>query len=248
VKDYIINWIKDYAEKGNFKLVIGVSGGVDSGTVSTLCANTGIETHIVTMPIYQNEEQLKLAREHMTDLQSKFPTTVHTHEYDLTHAFDSLRGSLPGLDDELGWANTRSRLRMITLYQIAHRFGGIVVGTGNKVEDFGVGFYTKYGDGGVDIAPIADLSKTEVRELAKELGVIQGIVDAKPTDGLWDDDRTDEDQIGASYEELEWAMDFKEDPKVLTGREKEVYNIYMDFHRQNKHKMEPIPICKPPRG
>jgi NAD+ synthase len=237
----IIDWIKDYSEKNNnLKLVVGVSGGVDSALVSTLCAMTGIDTHVVSMPIHQKENQLSLAKQHIEWLKSKFQN-VYTHEHDLTESFEHYKNTMMVYDDSLGWANTRSRFRMITLYLIANYCKGIVVGTGNKVEDFGVGFFTKYGDGGVDISPIADLTKTEVRNMAKKVGVIDGIIQAKPTDGLWEDDRSDEDQIGASYEELEWAMEYMEQ---LDDRKKKVLKIYEKFHNQNEHKMNPIPVFK----
>ena len=241
MKDQIVKWLKDYSEPHNFKFIIGVSGGVDSGVVSTLCAMTGIETHIVTLPLQQKEEQLVIARKHMVDLTARFDNVI-AHEHDLTDLYLKLNSTLGEYDSELGWANSKSRLRMVTLYQMAAHFGGIVVGTGNKVEDFGVGFYTKYGDGGVDISPIADLTKTEVRALAKELNVIEDIILAKPTDGLWEDDRTDEEQIGATYEELEWAMSFDRPPANLTDRQKEVIAIYDGFHSRNQHKMQPIPV------
>ena len=237
----IIEWIKDYSKNNNnLKLVVGVSGGVDSALVSTLCAMTGIETHVVSMPIHQKEEQLTLARTHIEWLKNTFEN-VYSHEHDLTESFENYKSNLISYDDKLGWANTRSRFRMVTLYLIANFVKGIVVGTGNKIEDFGVGFFTKYGDGGVDISPIADLTKTEVREMAKKLGVSESIVSAKPTDGLWEDDRTDEDQIGASYEELEWAMEYLQD---LDDRKKKVLEIYKKFHEQNEHKMKSIPVFK----
>ena len=237
----IIDWIKTYSvNNNNLKLVVGVSGGVDSALVSTLCAMTGIETHVVSMPIHQKEEQLTLAKTHIEWLKSTFEN-VYSHEHDLTESFENYKLNLMFYDDKLGWANTRSRFRMVTLYLIANFVKGIVVGTGNKIEDFGVGFFTKYGDGGVDISPIADLTKTEVREMAKKLGVSESIVSAKPTDGLWEDDRTDEDQIGASYEELEWAMEYLQD---LDDRKKKVLEIYKKFNEQNTHKMNAIPVFK----
>ena len=184
LSDNIIKWLTDYSKTGNFKFVIGVSGGIDSAVVSTLCASTGIETYVVTLPLHQKEEQLELARKHIHHLTQNY-SNVTANEHDLSAVFDVLKDNLSVYDNELGWANSKSRLRMISLYQLASYVGGIVVGTGNKVEDFGVGFYTKYGDGGVDISPIADLTKTEVRFLAKELNVIEEIILAKPTDGLW---------------------------------------------------------------
>jgi len=241
LENKISQWIKDYCEANNFKCVIGVSGGIDSALVSTLCAMTGIETHLITMPILQKPEQLDLAHAHMKSLSDRF-SNVKCYDKDLTQTFLSLKNCLSEFDNDLGWANSRSRLRMITLYQLATHVGGLVIGTGNKVEDFGVGFFTKYGDGGVDLSPIADLSKTEVRKLAKDVGVIESILKAKPTDGLWDDDRNDEEQIGASYEELEWAMSYAGDLDTLTSREQEVIAIYQGFHQRNKHKVLPIPI------
>ncbi|RLA02424.1 MAG: NAD(+) synthase [Gammaproteobacteria bacterium] len=243
LKDRIVAWLTEYSKTADFKFVIGVSGGIDSAVVSTLCAMTGIDTYVVTLPLQQKEEQLLIARKHMADLASKY-SNVTTNEHDLTDIFVTLSNNLSEYDNELGWANSKSRIRMITLYQLATHVGGIVVGTGNKVEDFGVGFFTKYGDGGVDISPIADLTKTEVRTLAKELDVIEEVIIAKPTDGLWDDDRTDEEQIGASYEELEWAMEFSGNPDSLTAREREVLEIYSGFNSRNKHKMLPIPMFK----
>ena len=194
------------------------------------------------MPIHQAPTQLQRAHDHIKWLKMNFPNILSL-EYDLTTTFETFKLLFP-TDDLLALANSRARLRMTTLYQVAAENKGIVVGTGNKVEDFGVGFYTKYGDGGVDISPIADLTKTEVRQLAKDLGINNEIIIAPPTDGLWGDDRTDEDQIGASYEELEWAMEFRGDPTTLTGRNKEVYYIYNNFNTKNKHKMLPIPIFK----
>jgi len=237
----LIHWLVDYSKIGNFKFVIGVSGGIDSAVVSTLCAMTGIDTYVVTLPLQQKSEQLDIARKHIAHLTTNF-TNVTANEIDLTDAFLALKNTLSDYDNDLGWANSKARLRMVTLYQLATYVGGIVVGTGNKVEDFGVGFFTKYGDGGVDISPIADLTKTEVRSLAKELGVIEDIIIAKPTDGLWDDDRTDEEQIGASYEELEWVMAYEGDVELLKGREKVVHEIYTGFNSRNKHKMVEIPM------
>jgi NAD+ synthase len=248
--DKIVEWIRNYANNANMKsLIVGVSGGVDSGLVSTLCAMTGIPTYVVSMPIRQAVDQLSRARAHMEDLKSKYDNVIKV-EIDLSNAFFAFEKEMVEhplvFDMPLGMANSRSRYRMMTLYQIASSFRGLVVGTGNKVEDFGVGFYTKYGDGGVDISPIADLYKTEVREMAREIGVIPEIADAIPTDGLWEDGRNDEDQIGASYEELEWAMKYSEisDNKELTNREMEVLKIYSSFHEKNLHKMNPIPVFK----
>ena len=243
LKNNIISWLSDYSKSGNFKFVVGISGGIDSAVVSTLCAMTGVETHVVTLPLQQKQEQLTIARDHIAYLEQNYPN-VKSNEHDLTDTFLALKSTLGEYDNDLGWANSKSRLRMITLYQLATYVGGIVVGTGNKVEDFGVGFFTKYGDGGVDLSPIADLTKTEVRTLARELGIIEEVILAKPTDGLWEDDRNDEEQIGATYEELEWAMAFSGDPDTLGDRQKTVLTIYNDLHSKNKHKMVPIPMFK----
>jgi len=263
---YIVNWLKDYSDKSGTKgFVVGVSGGIDSALTSTLCAMTGKKTLLLEMPIYQAASQVSRAQEHIYWLKNKY-THVSDERVELTQTFDQLLGALPKAQDEahlnLALANTRSRLRMTTLFYFAGLHGLLVAGTGNKIEDFGVGFFTKYGDGGVDLSPIADLTKTEVYELAKELGVNQSILVAPPTDGLWGDDRTDEDQIGASYPELEWAMDYIEKYKHRTGqiwqkgmekdadvgdREKEVLAIYWRMHSANRHKMEPIPVCILPR-
>lgn len=253
----IVKWIKSYADDNGIQsLVVGVSGGVDSALVSTLCCKTGINTIVVSMPIYQEGNQLTRARDHMSSLVSKF-SNAKKIEIDLSDVFTKFEESIDGSDpdpipfSEIGFANSRSRLRMTTLYQIASAHDGIVVGTGNKVEDFGVGFFTKYGDGGVDISPIADLTKTQVWQLAKALGVSAEIVEAEPTDGLWGDDRCDEDQIGASYEELEWAMEalrvgqtLGEFKGLLSKRQDKVIEIYLDFHNRNHHKMIPIPTYR----
>lgn len=240
----ISNWIKEYAEQAKItSLVVGISGGIDSALVSTLSAMTGLKTYIVSMPIRQEFSQLKRAKNHAQWLENKFSNIVYV-EKNLTDLFDIFNNIFwDDFNAEISFANSKSRLRMITLYQIAGSIKGLVVGTGNKVEDFGVGFYTKYGDGGVDISPIANLTKTEVREISKELGIINEIIIASPTDGLWSDNRTDEQQIGASYEELEWAMNY--DGKAnLNERQKEVLVIYNKFNSLNKHKMLPIPVCK----
>tara|TARA_Y100001970_G_scaffold169126_1_gene206812 strand:+ start:118 stop:861 length:744 start_codon:yes stop_codon:yes gene_type:complete len=243
IKDYqqlkfdIDRWLKDYYYFYGIKaFVVGVSGGIDSAVVSTLCAKTDLPTYILTMPLHSNRENTELSNAHAKSLVYKYPNVFNVN-VDLTRTYDSF---MSWMDDEftsneLANANTKSRLRMVALYQVAGSVGGIVVGTGNKVEDYGIGFYTKYGDGGVDIAPIADLYKTEVRELGKYLSVDERIIDAIPTDGLWDDDRKDEDQIGASYEELEEAMERG------TGNAVEILE---KFNTQNKHKMEPIPTFK----
>jgi NAD+ synthase len=244
----ITNWIKDYSNTANLKtLVIGISGGVDSALVSTLCALTKLEVILVSMPIRQKKDQLDRARTHAMWLCENFDN-VGFIEKDLTSIFNLFESLFS--DDEknsLSLANSRSRLRMVTLYQIAASKNGLVVGTGNKIEDFGVGFFTKYGDGGVDISPIADLTKTEVRELAKKLGISDAILNAKPTDGLWDEDKSDEDQLGATYEELEYAMSYLESPDnniILSERQNRVIEIYQSFNTRNKHKMIGIPIFK----
>jgi len=242
----ISEWIRKYAdENGISALVVGVSGGIDSAVTSTLCAKTGLETIVVNMPIHQDSSQYSMAKRHIEWLESGWGN-VNSHLVDLTESYDSYVGNaLDGLEiSEISLANTRARLRMTTLYAIAGSRRGIVVGTGNKVEDFGVGFYTKYGDGGVDISPIADLLKSEVYALAEEMGVIEDIRNSIPNDGLWADGRTDEDQIGATYEELEWAMrqvagTQRED---FSDRQKEVMEIYQKLHDSNSHKMRPIPI------
>jgi len=239
----ISNWLKEYLNNNNLDtFIIGVSGGIDSALTSTLCASTGKRTILLSMPIHQAPNQLQRAHNHISWLKKNYDN-VESIEYDLTNVFETFK-SLFHNENQLALANSRARLRMTTLYQVAAENKGIVVGTGNKVEDFGVGFYTKYGDGGVDISPIADLTKTEVRQLAKEMGVANEIIQAPPTDGLWGDNRTDEDQIGASYEELEWAMDYKGNPDDLFGRNREVYYIYQNHHKSNQHKMLPIPIYK----
>jgi NAD+ synthase len=232
----IVSWLKDYAEQFNIKaFVIGVSGGIDSAVSSTLAAKTGLPVYTLGMPIYQKEEQETLSDAHLEWLESNFSNVV-VQKFDLSKVFNTFEFTMREFGaDKHALANSRSRLRMVTLYQVATTVGGIVVGTGNKVEDYGVGFYTKYGDGGVDIAPIADLYKTEVWELGKHFGVDERIINAAPTDGLWDDGRTDEDQLGASYVQLEEAMEYGTGPGV---------EVLQKFNSQNKHKMEPIPTFK----
>ena len=236
---FISNWIKNYVEEMPSKaesLVIGVSGGIDSSVSSTLCAMTGIRTIILSMPIKQKSSQHNLSLKHQDWLVKNFKN-IEAHTINLDQLFKIFESSLSEFDNDLGMANSRARLRMTTLYQAAAANKGIVVGTGNKVEDFGVGFYTKYGDGGVDISPIADCNKTEVWEMGRELKILKEIIDAAPTDGLWDDNRTDEGQLGLSYFELEEAMN---NTKSI-NREK-----YEKIRKLNLHKMEPIPVCKIP--
>ncbi len=249
VVDYITSWLRNYLkESGLSGFVVGISGGVDSAVASMLCAMTGEKTIIITLPIRQQSDEYQRALNHIGDLESKFPN-VESLEVNLTETFTKLENDLPAdvSNNFLSMANARARLRMTTLYAVAQQNNCLVTGTGNKVEDFGVGFYTKYGDGGVDISPIADLYKTEIWEIAKETGVIQEIISAKPTDGLWEDGRSDEDQIGASYPELEWAMQNLDTPEnKLTERQKEVLILYKRLHRVNQHKMIPIPVCEIP--
>ena len=233
---FISNWIKNYVDNMPTKagsLVIGISGGIDSSVSSTLSAMTGIKTIVLSMPIKQKSHQHDLSIKHQEWLVKNFKN-VEAHTINLDELFLAFNASLSKFDNEHGMANSRARLRMTTLYQVAAANKGIVVGTGNKVEDFGVGFYTKYGDGGVDISPIADCNKTQVWELGKELGILQEIIDAPPTDGLWDDGRTDEGQLGLKYNELEEAMENPNSPNR---------NKYENIRKQNMHKMEPIPVC-----
>ena len=243
IKDYdqlkfdIDRWLKDYYYMYAIKaFVVGVSGGIDSAVVSTLCAKTELPTYVLTMPLHSKKENTRLSDAHAKALVDKYPN-VTVVNVDLTRTYESFMAWMDNTftGNDLANANTKSRLRMVSLYQVAGSVGGIVVGTGNKVEDYGIGFYTKYGDGGVDIAPIADLYKTEVRELGWHLGVMNEIIDAPPTDGLWDDGRSDEDQIGATYAELEEAMENGEGKAV---------DILYKFNQKNKHKMEPIPTFK----
>ena len=224
--------------------VVGVSGGVDSALTSTLCAKTGAKVVLVNMPIRQTTEEYERAKNQISVLEETYEN-VKGIEIDLTSTFDFFEKDLPveTAEDLLAMANSRARLRMTTLYAVGQSHKLLVAGTGNKVEDFGVGFYTKYGDGGVDISPIADLMKSEVYQLAKYVGVIDEILKAKPTDGLWGDGRNDEDQIGASYDELEWAMTYSGEESNLSDRKKEVLKIFKKFHQANRHKMIPIPVC-----
>ena len=265
----IVSWIREYADNNGINaLVVGVSGGIDSAVVSTLCARTRIPTFVLTMPLASKMDNTILSTSHAQYLRETYSNVVMQNG-ELSSTYEQLLKSIDWWTDmhggekgtytsnELANANTKSRLRMVTLYQVAGSVGGIVVGTGNKVEDYGIGFYTKYGDGGVDIAPIADLYKTEVWELGRHLGVDQRIIDAAPTDGLWEDSRTDEAQVGASYEDLEWVMDseifiHEKNPESatmwrgvpLTDQQKSAIKQYGKFHRQNKHKMISIPTFK----
>jgi len=252
---HIVEWLQSYTEKSDMKgFVVGVSGGIDSAVTSTLCSKTGLPVIALEMPIYQAANQVSRAQDHLQWLKARFDN-VTPNTISLTGVFDAFKKGLPPTDEQqqqfLSLANTRARFRMATLYYFAalHRY--LVAGTGNKVEDFGVGFYTKYGDGGVDLSPIADLNKTEVFEIAAHLGIIQSIQTAAPTDGLWDDGRTDEDQLGASYPEMEWAMEAvaqKLPESDMSSRQKKVLSIYQEHHRKNKHKMDPIPVCMIPKN
>ena len=236
--NFISNWILDYSNKNNFSsLVIGISGGIDSAVTSTLSARTNLQTHVVTMPILDHQTLNNRGNNHVDWLKKNFKNITH-HHIDLSKVFGEFRDKLGSNNSEHGYANSQARLRMTTLYQIAASNNGIVVGTGNKVEDFGIGFYTKYGDGGVDISPIADCLKTEVWDMGKKLGINQEIIEADPTDGLWTDGRTDEQQVGLSYEEIEEAMLNEQSPNR---------NRYMEIRSKNVHKMEPIPVCILPK-
>ena len=250
VSKHITNWIENYINKSGAKgIVVGVSGGVDSALTSTLCAKTGQNVLCLEMPIYQNKDQVSRSKKHIDWLMSKYPN-VTSKQIELNDTFESFVNSLPDNSSdkhELSLANTRSRLRMVTLYYFSALNNYIVAGTGNKVEDFGIGFYTKYGDGGVDISPIADLLKSEVFTLAKFHNIIDEIIEAEPNDGLWNDNRSDEEQIGASYEEIEDAMMNFNKSDNLSKREKEVLDIFNSFHKTNKHKMDPIPVCEIPK-
>ena len=240
---YISNWLIEYVNTCNSKgFVIGISGGIDSAVTSVLAAKTGLPLICVEMPIHQNKTEVERGSKHIQWLRKSFPN-VSSKRIELTSTFDEFITKVPSNKNKLALANTRSRLRMATLYYLAQDNNSLVLGTGNKVEDFGIGFFTKYGDGGVDISPIADLLKSEVYTLAKELSINNDVIIASPTDGLWTDNKTDEEQIGANYPELEWAMDFNGDEGSLSKREKEVLRIYKKLNYANQHKMKEIPVC-----
>ncbi len=251
VTEHMVAWLKEYAENSGVNgFVVGVSGGIDSAVTAALCARTGFKTLCVTLPIHQAASQVDRAQEHIKHLKTLHPS-VQSTQVDLTTTFETFKTAVSQNANaetlQLTLANTRARLRMTSLYYLAGLHGLLVAGTGNKVEDFGVGFYTKYGDGGVDVSPIADLLKSEVFALAAYLKVPLSIQKAAPTDGLFGDSRTDEEQLGASYDELEWAMkmyDAKKEATHFTGRQLEVFQIYTKLHRSNQHKMRPIPVCE----
>lgn len=253
VVDHIVNWLQEYVVNSGTKgFVIGISGGIDSAVTSTLCAKTGFPVLCVEMPIHQQKNQVDLAQKHIAWLKKDFQNVTNI-QTDLTGTFEMLKNSFPKTDENdlhaLTLANTRARLRMTTLYYFAGMHQFLVAGTGNKIEDFGVGFFTKYGDGGVDLSPIADLLKSEVYEIGKQLQIDPAILRAAPTDGLFGDSRSDEDQLGASYDELEWAMKMAEENKTETdfsGRELAVFKIYTRLNKANLHKINPIPVCEIP--
>jgi len=249
IVSYITTWLNDYCVTNHQEgFVIGISGGIDSAVTSTLCARTGKKVILLNMPIRQTVNEFNRAKNHIDDLTEKFEN-VSSLTIDLTETFSTFESLMPFDTDEnhLAMANSRARIRMTTLYAVAQANRCLVAGTGNKIEDFGIGFYTKYGDGGVDLSPIADLTKTQVWSIAKEINVIEEIIVAKPTDGLWEDERSDEDQIGASYPELEWAMTFNGKEEDLSERQKEVLKIYTRLNKINQHKMLPIPVCTIPK-
>ncbi|EAS18600.1 NH(3) (glutamine) dependent NAD(+) synthetase [Flavobacteria bacterium BBFL7] len=255
VTDHIVTWLKDYAIKANVKgYVVGVSGGIDSAVTSSLCAMTGLEVLCVEMPIHQHHDHVTRAQEHIKQLKSRFKNVTDVRS-DLTPVFDTFIENMPDIKDsalvDLTRGNTRARLRMTTLYYHGGVNGLLVAGTGNKVEDFGVGFYTKYGDGGVDVSPIADLMKSHVYQIGKYVNVPESIMDAAPSDGLYGAERTDEDQIGASYDELELIMNEITNGKKesdFTGRMLEVFHLYLNLNKKNQHKMNPIPVCHIPKS
>ena len=254
VVDHIVSWLKNYAISAKVNgFVVGVSGGIDSAVTSTLCAKTGLPTLCLEMPIHQAKSHVTRAQKHIAQLKTRYDN-VSEERIDLTPIFEEFKAevSLKGKQEtvDMALANTRARLRMTTLYYHAGLLGRLVAGTGNKVEDFGVGFYTKYGDGGVDLSPIADLLKSEVYALGKVLNVPDSIMNAAPSDGLFGDTRSDEDQIGANYDELEWAMQMDEQGKNSSdfeGRQKIVFEIYKKYNNANLHKMNPIPVCEIPK-
>lgn len=250
---HIVQWLREYSQQSHTRgFVVGVSGGIDSAVVSTLCAHTGLPLICVELPIHQHPNHLSRSHQHIQWLKQHHPQ-VTSQQLDLTPVFDTFAQIAPTTDNlslqELTLANTRARLRMLSLYYLAGIHQALVVGTGNKIEDFGVGFFTKYGDGGVDISPIADLLKSEVYALGAYLGIVSSIMNATPSDGLFGDDRTDEQQIGASYDELEWAMTMDALHKTeedFQERQKEVFGLYKKLNRANQHKMQPIPVCPIP--
>ncbi len=250
--NHIVEWLKGYSDKsGTNGFVIGISGGIDSALTSTLCASTGKPVIVLNMPIRQHKSEFDRGLEHISWLKKNYKN-VTAEVVELSGIFSAIEKDFPTeVQDFLTMANTRARLRMTTLYAFAGHHKMLVAGTGNKIEDFGVGFFTKYGDGGVDISPIADLMKSQVYALAKELGIVESILNAKPTDGLFEDNRSDEDQLGASYDELEWAMtalEKNESATNFTVRQAEVMKIYKSRHNANKHKMEAIPVCLIPKN
>ena len=249
IKEHIVNWLRSYVSRAGSKgLVIGISGGIDSAVTSVLCAETGLPVLCLNLPIRQSPQEFSRAKEHIQWLSQKYGN-VSSELVDLTPVLDSFEEALPEQAKTfMSLANSRARLRMTTLYAFAGAKNLLVVGTGNKIEDFGIGFFTKYGDGGVDLSPIADLTKTQIGILADFLGVRESIRNAKPTDGLFADGRTDEDQIGASYSELEWAMEYENSDSnaPLSAREKEVLDIYLARNKANQHKIVPVPVCKIP--
>ncbi len=251
VIDHIVRWLTNYSEQSKTNgFVIGISGGIDSALTSTLCAKTGKDVICLNMPIQQQKAEYDRGHEHIDWLKKNF-NNISSYEVELSEPFKSLSAALPnGIQDRLTMANIRARLRMTTLYAFAGNKKMLVVGTGNKIEDFGIGFFTKYGDGGVDLSPIADLMKSEVFALSKELGIVESIIAAKPTDGLFADGRSDEDQIGATYDELEWSMKFLEksgDITMLTERQRIALEIYTRMNKANQHKINPIPVCVIPK-
>ena len=252
--EHITNWLKNYAQNAKMNgFVVGISGGIDSAVVSTLAAKTRLKTLVIEMPIRQKADQIKRAEEHIFFLKKHF-SNVESISIDLTPTFNVFEQNViyhsnNSSQQDLAFANSRSRLRMLTLYYFGQIHQLLVTGTGNKIEDFGIGFFTKYGDGGVDISPIGDLTKTQVYQLAKELNIIESIQNAIPTDGLWEAERTDEQQIGATYPELEWAMEVHSTHTAddFTGRQKEVFLIYDRLNKATQHKINPIPICEIPQ-